>query len=133
MLRSSVFALAVLLAWTVRAAAAQTDAAMPPLCAKIPLPVRPTCRPLVVQTPRGVLRLAIAATDAQRERGLMFVTYVPRGQGMIFVFPGGDQSREFWMKNTVTPLDMVFVRADGTISDVAVDVPATPPHAAPVA
>ncbi len=119
MLRSSALAVGALLALTAQAPA------LVPLCTKVPLPAAPACRPLVVQTPHGALRLAIAATDAQRERGLMFVPYVPRAQGMIFVFRG-DDNRDFWMKNTVVPLDMVFVRADGTITDVAVAVPATP-------
>jgi len=57
----------------------------------------------------------------------MNVAYVPAGQGMIFVFPDGDLDRGFWMKDTITPLDMVFVRRDGTVSSVAVNVPATPP------
>ena len=45
---------------------------------------------------------------------------------MIFVFapPAGPQS--FWMKNTLIALDMVFVDADGTVTNVAADVPATP-------
>ncbi len=47
---------------------------------------------------------------------------------MLFVFPEpGDQRRDFWMKDTIAPLDMVFVRADGTVSSVAARVPATKP------
>ena len=87
----------------------------------------PECRALEVRAPRGTLRLAVARTEAQRERGLMNVAYVPAGQGMIFVFSDGDIDRGFWMKDTITPLDMVFVRRDGTVSSVEVNVPATPP------
>ena len=99
-------------------------------CAAIPLSVtQPArCRALEIVAPHGTMRLALALTEAQRERGLMHVTYVPPLQGMLFVFPGGDGDRNFWMKNTVVPLDMVFVRSDGSISDVAANVPATPPH-----
>ena len=46
---------------------------------------------------------------------------------MIFVFSDGDADRGFWMKDTITPLDMVFVKSDGTISAIAVNVPATAP------
>jgi len=97
-----------------------------PWCTRIPLP-RAGCRPLEIRTPRTTLRLAVAATEAQREHGLMNVRFVPPGEGMIFAFAGGDQMRGFWMKDTVTPLDMVFVQGDGTISAVAVNVPATKP------
>jgi uncharacterized protein len=127
---------------------AQTPAAIPPWCNAIPLPShasfgvvksdvdgRPLntkddtqCRPLQVRAPHATLRLAVAATDTQRERGLMGVPFVPAGQGMIFVFPDtGDQLRAFWMKNTITPLDMVFVKLDGSISSIAANVPATAP------
>ena len=92
-------------------------------CTAIPLAA--DCRPVTVASPRGTLRLAVASDDAQRERGLMFVKRVPHGQGMIFVFPDGDQPRSFWMKNTITPLDMVFVGGDGTVTSVASHVPAT--------
>ena len=86
-----------------------------------------TCRPAMVRGPRATLRLAIAATPAQREHGLMNVPYVPQGQGMLFVFPDGDGPRNFWMKNTITPLDMIFISGNGTVTSVAADVPATKP------
>ena len=92
-------------------------------CTAIPLAA--DCTPVHVAAPRGTLRLAVASDDAQRERGLMFVKRVPRGEGMIFVFPDGDQARSFWMKNTIAPLDMVFVAGDGTVTSVARNVPAT--------
>ena len=72
---------------------------------------------LEVRAGRTTLRLAVAATPAQREHGLMNVPFVPSGQGMLFAFPGADEMRGFWMKDTITPLDMVFVRSDGTIVD----------------
>jgi uncharacterized membrane protein (UPF0127 family) len=97
-------------------------------CTRIPLATAARCSPLEVRTPRGtLLRLAVANSELQREHGLMNVAYVPPGQGMIFVFSDGDVNRGFWMKDTITPLDMVFVRSDGTISAVEVNVPATAP------
>jgi hypothetical protein len=113
---------------------AQSTAASPAAqrwCTAIPLPLgtrASSCRALEVRAARGTLRLAVAANEKQREHGLMNVRWVPPGQGMIFAFPDGDQLRGFWMKDTVTPLDMVFVTSDGTVTDVAVNVPATAPH-----
>jgi uncharacterized membrane protein (UPF0127 family) len=124
---------------------AQTPAASGgplPWCTSIPLPLRdlPTlsdtlheahrasCRALDVETPQVTLHLAVAATEAQREHGLMGVPYLPVREGMLFAFPDAlDQTRNFWMKNTITPLDMVFVKSDGTISSIAARVPATAP------
>ncbi len=85
------------------------------------------CRPLEVRTSRTTLHLAVADTDPLREHGLMGVPFVPAGQGMLFAFDGGDQTRSFWMKNTIAPLDMIFVKSDGTVSAVFADVPATDP------
>lgn len=94
-------------------------------CRSVPLE-RAFCRALVIEAPKGTLRLAVADTEARRERGLMFVAPVPRDEGMIFVFPSQSNDRqEFWMKNTIAPLDMVFVDADGTVTSVAANVPAT--------
>ena len=86
-----------------------------------------SCRPLEVRTSRTTLWLAVAATEALRAHGLMGVPFVPAGQGMLFAFDGGDQTRSFWMKNTIVSLDMIFVNADGIVTSVAADVPATAP------
>ena len=85
------------------------------------------CRPLDVRTSRTTLHLAVASDEPSREHGLMKVPFVPAGQGMLFAFPGGDQKRSFWMKNTIASLDMVFVNADGTVTTIAANVPATVP------
>ena len=139
------FALSALAALALTAQAPAPLASAVPWCAHIPLPGAdltlksdvdghtvhrardPECRPLVVRTPHATLRLAVAANEAQREHGLMNVPFVPTGQGMIFVFPGPDQLHSFWMKNTVTPLDMVFIGGDGAISSIAANVTATAP------
>ncbi|HEY0615766.1 MAG TPA: DUF192 domain-containing protein [Candidatus Elarobacter sp.] len=130
-LRALLLAAAALVALSAQASAPAGAEAAAPWCTAIPLPMgarASACRPLEIRTPRGSLRLAVAANERQREHGLMNVRWVPPGQGMIFAFPDGDQMRGFWMKDTVTPLDMVFVTSDGTISEVAVNVPATPPR-----
>jgi uncharacterized membrane protein (UPF0127 family) len=60
----------------------------------------------------------IARTPAQQARGLMFRTALADDRGMLFPF---DEPRmaSFWMKNTVIPLDIIFIRADGRIENIA--------------
>lgn len=59
----------------------------------------------------------VAATPEQRQTGLMFRKEMPQSEGMVFVF---EQSSPqcFWMKNTLIPLDMIFIAADGTVKHV---------------
>ncbi len=63
------------------------------------------------------LAVEVAATDRSREIGLMFRRSVPEGHGMLFVFPESSV-HTFWMKNTLVPLDMVFVGADLRIAGI---------------
>jgi uncharacterized membrane protein (UPF0127 family) len=69
-----------------------------------------------------VLQLDIACTEASRQRGLMFRASLPAHTGMLFVFDT-DAPVAFWMKNTLVPLDMVFVAANGRVRSVAANVP----------
>jgi hypothetical protein len=72
--------------------------------------------PLTIQSTNGVhhFTVEIAGTLEQQERGLMFVKSLAGDRGMIFPYdPPQDVS--FWMKNTLIPLDIIFIRADGTI------------------
>ncbi|MEC7765260.1 MAG: DUF192 domain-containing protein [Pseudomonadota bacterium] len=59
----------------------------------------------------------IADDDAERAQGLMFVESLPSGQGMLFIYES-PRPASFWMKNTLIPLDMIFVGADGVVRNV---------------
>ena len=64
------------------------------------------------------VRLEIAATPAARARGLMGRRQVPEGTGMVFLYPE-DVAEAYWMKNTLVPLSIAFVAADGRVVSVA--------------
>jgi uncharacterized membrane protein (UPF0127 family) len=61
--------------------------------------------------------IEIADTAERRARGLMFRTDLPQDRGMLFVF---EETRPvgFWMKNTPSPLDLVFIGEDGRVIDI---------------
>lgn len=80
---------------------------------------------VTVQAPKAALHLQLAVTEPERERGLMDVTHLAPHTGMIFVFDT-DAAVAFWMKDTLIPLDMVFLGADGTVRQVFSRVPVVP-------
>jgi uncharacterized membrane protein (UPF0127 family) len=57
----------------------------------------------------------VAANRDSRTRGLMWRTSLPEGTGMIFLFPI-EQPVSFWMKNTLIPLDMIFITASRRVA-----------------
>jgi uncharacterized membrane protein (UPF0127 family) len=87
--------------------------------------------PLTIRSPRGEHRfkVEIASTENQQATGLMYRRSLADDRGMIFPY---DPPRDvaFWMKNTLIPLDIIFVRADGHIARVAAN--ATPLSLEPV-
>ncbi|MBP9050575.1 MAG: DUF192 domain-containing protein, partial [Alphaproteobacteria bacterium] len=76
--------------------------------------------PLGVQLANGKIHrfnVRIANNDQTREKGLMGVQNLPEDQGMLFVFDDLTPA-QFWMKDTLIPLDMVFIDGMGVVSSV---------------
>ena len=55
-------------------------------------------------------QIEVARTESQRERGLMYREELGKDKGMLFIFDR-DGMYPFWMKNTLIPLDMVWISA----------------------
>lgn len=66
----------------------------------------------------------IARTPVEQEVGLMYRKELAPGRGMLFEMGKPAEKTAFWMKNTLIPLDMIFIAEDGTI--VKIHANATP-------
>lgn len=75
---------------------------------------------LLVETASSQFRFDVEVADdpSERAQGLMFRETLADNAGMLFLYPA-PQPVEFWMKNTPLSLDIVFVRADGSIARIA--------------
>ena len=81
--------------------------------------------PLTIRTKRGpvAFRVEVARSAEAQQLGLMYRRHMGARHGMIFPKARAEPT-SFWMKNTYIPLDLLFIRADGTVSSIAAN--ATP-------
>jgi uncharacterized membrane protein (UPF0127 family) len=73
---------------------------------------------IVTANGRHTFQVEVMRTEAERARGLMERRYLPADRGMLFDFKQPVPAA-MWMKNTYISLDMLFIRADGTIANIA--------------
>ncbi|MDD3371389.1 MAG: DUF192 domain-containing protein [Alphaproteobacteria bacterium] len=64
-----------------------------------------------------VFKAEVAGSESEQAYGLMFAESLPEDFGMIFTFPTPRQAT-FWMKNTLIPLDLLFIAPNGIISHI---------------
>jgi uncharacterized protein len=73
---------------------------------------------VIVSSGRDIkFEVELALNEAERTRGLMFRKQLGPYEGMLFDF-FTEMPVSFWMKNTLIPLDMIFIAADGTVRHV---------------
>jgi uncharacterized protein len=94
-------------------AAGQSAAAVHPVSGLALVPLTVTSGKV-----RHTFRVEVAGTSAEQAKGLMFRTQMGADEGMIFPM-NPPRMASFWMRNTVIPLDLVFVGPDGRILNIA--------------
>ncbi len=79
--------------------------------------------PLVIRTAKGErsFQVEVARTPEQQAQGLMFRKALDDDGGMLFPMDP-PRTASFWMKNTLIPLDMIFIRTDGTIAFIGANI-----------
>jgi uncharacterized membrane protein (UPF0127 family) len=87
-------------------------------------PAIPTSLPRTITMKIGsdTFNLEVAANEHDRAQGLMYRQSMPLDHGMIFVF-SNEQERVFWMRNTLIPLDIIYVNAGGRVVSIKQGVP----------
>lgn len=92
-------------------------------CAKSSAPVDEAGRPLeelkiVTASGEHEILVEIADDEPERERGLMFRPPLADDRGMLFQFPDSAE-RSFWMRNTPSSLDILYIDPTGSIVSIA--------------
>ncbi len=86
---------------------------------------------VIIQTPTARIPVVVevARTPEEKATGLMHRQSLPEGHGMLFVY---DQPSilSFWMKNTLIPLDILFIGSDLKIKTISENTPPCPPDTA---
>src|SRR5690349_411818 len=77
-----------------------------------------------------VFNVEVVDTNESRAQGLMFRTSLAPDAGMLFDFKE-IRPVSFWMQNTLIPLDMLFIRHDGTIANIHVNAKPMDPTSIP--
>lgn len=86
-----------------------------------PTPTRPAGAR--VELPSGAIYgVELARSNEEMAQGLMYRESLPDRTGMLFLFPD-DDSHKFWMKNTLIPLDIIWLDASGRVLFVSANTP----------
>lgn len=83
-------------------------------------------QPLLIETSKGqvILQVEIAKDAQTRTKGLMHRQFLAPNQGMLFVYPDS-RRRQFWMKETLIPLDILFIDQAGKVINIEQGIPQT--------
>jgi uncharacterized membrane protein (UPF0127 family) len=90
------------------------DGPIMPVTTDPPKPTQPSAKVYVGDVPVNV---EVVSTDAKIERGLMYRQHLPPDDGMLFMLPV-ERDWTFWMRNTLIPLDMLFIKRDLTVAGI---------------
>jgi len=117
---SSVVALAVLLAGC-SPQAAEADRPAAPATQSVHAESGLAVIPVTITTARGnhTIRAEVARTPQEQARGLMFRTAMGADEGMLFPYEDDPHVLGFWMRNTVLPLDIIFIAPDRRVLNIA--------------